>query len=140
MIELFDRCQSDTFYATEDSAGFDICADMYAILEPGDIVAISTGLFIRDWKYGDNGELPALLILARSGLASKGICVANAPGLIDVDYKQDIRVILINHGRQDFKINHGDRIAQGMLTYTRRVYGIPVKPVKRNGGLGSTNI
>ncbi len=52
-------------------------------------------------------------VRARSGLAAKyGITVLNAPGTIDADYRGEIQVLLVNHGRQDFVIRHGDRIAQ----------------------------
>jgi dUTP pyrophosphatase len=55
-------------------------------------------------------------IRPRSGLAAKhGITVLNSPGTIDSDYRGEIKVILINHGEEDFVINHGERIAQAVI-------------------------
>ncbi len=96
-------------YQTEGSAGADICACLSQplCLKSGEIAAVPTGLFF---------EIPVgfeVQIRPRSGLALKnGITCLNTPGTIDSDYRGEIKVILINHGKEDFIINHGDRIAQ----------------------------
>lgn len=100
-------------YATRCAAGADIRADLRqaVTLMPMERMAVPTGLFV---------ELPEgyeLQIRPRSGLALKsGITVLNAPGTIDADYRGEIKVILINLSEQPFVIEHGDRIAQMILS------------------------
>ncbi|MEY3443597.1 MAG: hypothetical protein RLZZ519_1878 [Bacteroidota bacterium] len=97
------------FYATSQSAGMDLCAALSEpmVLASGEYRLVPTGLFI---------ELPSgyeAQIRPRSGLAFKhGVTVLNAPGTIDADYRGEIGVLLINHGKQPFEIRNGDRIAQ----------------------------
>ncbi len=98
------------FYATEGSAGMDLRADIDAsvILKKGEISLIPTGIAISipSKDYG-------AFIFARSGLASKhGICLANSVGVIDSDYRGEIKCALINLGSEDFVIENGERIAQ----------------------------
>lgn len=94
---------------TPEAAGWDVYAvcEKGIMLRPGSYKAIPTGL---------NCAIPPgveLQIRPRSGLALKhGITVLNAPGTIDSDYTGHLQIILINHGRTTFNINHGDRIAQ----------------------------
>ncbi len=97
-------------YATEASAGVDLCADINEplIVKPGENVKISTGLAI---------ELPSqqvvALVFARSGLASRhGLGLTNGVGVIDSDYRGEVQVLLQNLGQQRVTINPGDRIAQ----------------------------
>jgi dUTP pyrophosphatase len=100
------------FYATSQSAGMDLCASVAetVVLAPGEYRLIKTGLFI---------ELPIgyeAQIRPRSGLAFKhGVTVLNSPGTIDADYRGEIGVLLINHGKQPFEINNGERIAQMVI-------------------------
>lgn len=98
------------FYATAGSAGMDLCAciDAPLLLKKGEILLIPTGIAI---------EIPentcAAFIYARSGLSIKhGICLANGVGVIDSDYRGEIKVGLINLGSEDYLINPGERIAQ----------------------------
>jgi dUTP pyrophosphatase len=99
-------------YATSGSAGFDLRANLTepVVLKIGERRLIPTGLFF---------ELPESLelqIRSRSGLSLKhGIAVLNGVGTIDSDYRGEIGVILINYGENEFTINNGDRIAQGVL-------------------------
>lgn len=90
-----------------EDAGIDLCSVEHAELEPGAVCAVATGLSI---------ELPPgyeAQIRPRSGLAFKhAVTVANAPGTIDPAYRGEIKVILINLGRQAYVIEPGDRIAQ----------------------------
>ena len=86
-------------------------------------------------------------IRPRSGLAAKfGVTVLNSPGTIDSDYTGEIGVILINHGKEPFRINHGDRIAQAVITTAtsrgvinlNRVDEINKETDRGSGGFGST--
>lgn len=94
--------------ATPGAAGFDVrSAEPEVVLAPGEIRAVATGLRM---------ELPEGIecqVRPRSGLALKhGVTVANAPGTIDPDFRGEVRVILMNAGREPFRILRGDRIAQ----------------------------
>jgi dUTP pyrophosphatase len=99
-------------YETDGASGMDLRANLETPLTllSGKRVIIPTGIFV---------EIPLSLemqIRPRSGLAAKhGITVLNSPGTIDADYRGEIKVILINHGEEDFVINHGERIAQAVI-------------------------
>ena len=96
-------------YKTQGAAG----ADVYALLtepvtiEPGAFAMIPTGLFF---------EIPQgyeIQVRPRSGLAAKnGVTVLNTPGTIDSDYRGELKIILINLGKEAFVVNNGERIAQ----------------------------
>lgn len=124
-------------YATDQAAGMDLRASEDLVLEPGAIAGVGTGLHI---------ELPAgyeAQIRPRSGLALKhGISVPNAPGTIDADYRGEIRVILVNLGREPFPIHAGDRIAQMVVAPVTRVSWQPSETLnetgRQSGGFGST--
>jgi dUTP pyrophosphatase len=102
----------DPEYATEGSAGFDFRADLSEpiYLNPGEIRMVPTGLYF---------ELPSnleLQVRPRSGLAAKhGVTVLNTPGTVDSDYRGEVKVIIINHGKDTFVIENGERIAQGVI-------------------------
>jgi dUTP pyrophosphatase len=89
-------------------AGLDLYAVQAAVLAPGERASIATGIAI-EIAAGHAG-----LVLPRSGLAARhGISVVNAPGLIDADYRGEVRVLLLNTDReQAFELAAGDRIAQ----------------------------
>ncbi len=99
-------------YETSGSAGMDICAALESdvILSPGEIVLIPTGLAVA---------IPLgfeIQVRPRSGLAVKhGVTLINSPGTIDSDYRGEVKIGLINHGRENFVIQRGDRIAQLVL-------------------------
>ena len=82
-------------------------------------------------------------IRPRSGLAAKNnISVLNTPGTIDSDYRGEIKVIIYNHGDENFLINNGDRIAQMILTPVLKmefeeVNNLP-ESIRGKGGFGST--
>ena len=100
--------------ATSGSAGMDLsaCVDSDVIIEPGEIRLIPTGIAAAP----DTNEC-ALMIYPRSGLASKfGIALANCVGVVDSDYRGEIKVPLINHGHKSFTVTHGMRIAQMIMT------------------------
>ena len=97
-------------YATAGAAGMDVLAAEEVVIAPGQRHAVATGLAVA---------IPPgyeIQVRPRSGLALKqGITVPNTPGTIDSDYRGELKVILINHGTEDFPIARGDRIAQLVL-------------------------
>ncbi len=97
-------------YATGGAAGMDVVAAETLTLRPGQRYAVPTGFSVA---IPDGYEIQ---VRPRSGLAFKhGITVPNTPGTIDSDYRGELRVLLINHGMHEFKIERGDRIAQLVL-------------------------
>ncbi len=97
-------------YATEGSAGMDLCAciDEHLRVEPGETHLVPTGIAI----HIDNDDTAAVL-LPRSGLGHKhGIVLGNLVGLIDSDYQGQVYVSVWNRGHAHFVIEPGDRIAQ----------------------------
>lgn len=99
-------------YETAGSAGMDVCAALQEELEiaPGAIVLVPTGFAVA---IPEGFEIQ---VRPRSGLAVKhGITVINSPGTIDSDYRGEVKVGLINHGRDSFIVKRGDRIAQLVL-------------------------
>lgn len=97
-------------YATPGSSGFDLYSTHDIDIYPGQRVLVGTGL-VFNVPYGFE-----IQVRPRSGLAVKhGITVLNAPGTIDSDYTGELQVILINHGKDIFRVQEGDRIAQGVL-------------------------
>lgn len=100
--------------ATQYSAGLDICAclDEPVTLAPDEIKMIPTGLTAMT----DCNDV-ALLIYPRSGLSSKyGVSLANCVGVVDSDYRGEWFIPLINHGKQNFIVENGMRIAQLVTT------------------------
>ena len=98
-------------YETAQAAGMDLRAavpeEEPLTLRPGDRYAVPTGLAFA-LPDGFEGQ-----VRPRSGLAFKsGITCLNSPGTVDADYRGEVKVILINHGPEDFVIRRGDRIAQ----------------------------
>ena len=97
-------------YATDGAAGMDVLAAESVTLKPGQRHAVATGLAMAI-PHGYE-----IQVRPRSGLALKhGITVPNTPGTIDSDYRGELKVILINHGADDFAIERGDRVAQLVL-------------------------
>lgn len=105
-------------YATADSAGMDLIAAVSdaLMLQPGDRALVPTGISIALPRGFEAQVRP------RSGLALKfGVTTLNTPGTIDADYRGEIGVILINHGREPITIKRGDRIAQLVVAPVTRV-------------------
>jgi dUTP pyrophosphatase len=100
-------------YATEGSAGMDIRAAIKKNLTilPMQVEIVPTNISV---------EIPEgyeLQVRPRSGLAAKnGIGILNSPGTIDSDYRGEVKIILINFGKEEFTIQSGDRIAQLVLS------------------------
>ena len=100
--------------ATKGSAGLDLsaCIDNDIKIEPGEIKMIKTGI-----SAAPDSENTALMIYPRSGLSSKyGIALANCVGVVDSDYRGEIKVPLINNGNERFFVTNGMRIAQIVVT------------------------
>jgi len=100
-------------YKTAGASGMDLLAFIRKPLtvKPKTSSLIPTGLSVA---FSEDYEIQ---IRPRSGLAAKNnISVLNTPGTIDSDYRGEIKVIIYNHGENDFIINNGDRIAQMILT------------------------
>ena len=126
-------------YGTEFSAGADLYAliDGFVTIEPGETKMIGTGLAfaIPEGLVG--------LIFARSGLASKkGLAPANKVGVIDSDYRGEVRVVLHNHGNVAQTIENGERIAQmAFVPYYAAEFSVVDElsaTLRGEGGFGST--
>ncbi|NQY82692.1 MAG: dUTP diphosphatase [Alphaproteobacteria bacterium] len=97
-------------YATPDSAGMDVLSADSLVLKPGNWRAVSCGFKIA-LPSGYEAQ-----IRPRSGWALRhGVTILNAPGTIDADYRGEVHALLINHGKEDFVIKHGMRIAQMVI-------------------------
>ena len=108
-IKKLSSSVSTPKYATLGSSGMDIAAHIEnnIIINPGEKVLVSTGFSMAVPKGYE------VQIRPRSGLAAKkNITVLNSPGTIDADYRGEIKVILINLGKEKFVVENRERIAQ----------------------------
>lgn len=136
-IEVKIGAESLPVYKTRGSAGADIYSAEDGVLAPGERRAFSTGLY---FSIPEGYEVQ---IRPRSGLALKhGLTVLNSPGTIDSDYRDEIKVILINLGDRNYEIKKGDRIAQMVVAEVEAVQFELVEDfgdsINRGGGFGST--
>ena len=126
-------------YKTDGSSGMDLMAftESPINIRPQESVLIPTGITIA---IPEDTEIQ---IRPRSGLAAKSnISVLNTPGTIDSDYRGEIKIILFNHGKEEFIINKNDRVAQMILmpiikAEFEEVKDLP-KTLRGSGGFGST--
>ena len=127
-------------YATVGAAAADLCAvlDEPRTLAPMERALIPTGFAI---------ELPGpeavALVYARSGLSIKhGVCMANGVGVVDSDYRGELKVPLINLGTESYTIQPGERIAQLCIAPVYTAAFLPVQELgdtaRGEGGFGST--
>lgn len=138
-IRRLPHCFALPSYAHPGDAGLDLYAAIQAqqALEPGAFDRIPTGIAI---------ELPVgymAFVQPRSGLAAKhGITLLNTPGLIDSGYRGEIQVILVNHGKEVFRLKRGERIAQLVVLPVPQVEWIEVgqlsDTLRQEGGFGSS--
>jgi dUTP pyrophosphatase len=126
-------------YETPGSSGMDVAAHIEnnITINPGEKALISTGFSIAIPRGYE------VQIRPRSGLAAKkNITVLNTPGTIDADYRGEIKVILINHGKEKFVIENGERIAQMVVCPVIQANLEEVKVLSEtergSGGFGST--
>tara|TARA_B100000131_G_scaffold315721_1_gene354626 strand:+ start:726 stop:1163 length:438 start_codon:yes stop_codon:yes gene_type:complete len=126
-------------YKTNGASGMDLMAfiDEPIELKPGKSCLVPTGLSVA---FSNEYEIQ---IRPRSGLAAKNnITVLNTPGTIDSDYRGELKIILFNHGNENFVINNNDRIAQMVLTPINKMEleetnELP-ETIRGEGGFGST--
>ena len=129
------------YYATSGSAGMDIRATLKedVIIEPGKVELISTNISV---------EIPLgyeIQVRPRSGLAAKhSIGILNSPGTIDSDYRGEIKVLLINLGKENFVIKKFERIAQMVVCPITKVVLTETNDlpdtIRGEGGFGSTGV
>lgn len=109
-------------YGTSGAACIDLRIAEDVHLEPGQQKTVGTGLFVeipKDWSFQ---------IYSRSGMCHKhGIIVNNAPGIIDEDYRGEIKLILFNSGTHPIDMYRKDRVAQAELVPVHRISWIPVE-------------
>ena len=115
----------------------DVVAAEDCTVPPGARHAVATGFALAIPQGYE------IQVRPRSGLALKhGITVPNTPGTVDSDYRGELKVILINHGSEDFAIAHGDRIAQLVLAPVTQAVWSEVEELdatdRGSGGFGST--
>jgi len=126
-------------YKTNGASGMDLMAFIEGTVRitPNSSYLVPTGLSIA---FSEGYEVQ---IRPRSGLAAKNsITVLNTPGTIDSDYRGEIKIILFNHGKEDFLINNKDRVAQMVLTPIVKMEleetdNLP-DTLRGEGGFGST--
>ncbi|WP_107712074.1 dUTP diphosphatase [Oceanicaulis sp.] len=130
-------------YQTSGSAGLDlpaaVPADTPVVIEPGAWKLIPTGICIA-LPEGYEAQ-----IRPRSGLAAKkGISCVNTPGTVDADYRGELHVNLINHGKEPFVVQRGERIAQMVIGQFTQIRWNPVEALddteRGAGGFGSTGV
>ena len=139
LIKKLDPAVKLPAYKTNGASGMDLMAFIKepVSVKPKTSNLISTGLSVA---FSEDYEIQ---IRPRSGLAAKNnISVLNTPGTVDSDYRGEIKVIIYNHGSENFVINNGDRIAQMILTPVVKMEleetnNLP-KTIRGEGGFGST--
>ena len=128
-------------YGSVEAAGADLyaCLESAVIIQPGETAWIPTGIAL---------EVPkgcAGLIYARSSLGTKrGLAPANKVGVVDSDYRGEIQVVLYNHSAISQSVNHGERIAQFLITPVLTPEYIEIEELsdtdRGTGGFGSTGV
>ncbi len=139
LIKKLDPAVELPAYKTEGASGMDLMAFIKEPinLKPNSSCLVPTGLAVA---FSNDFEIQ---IRPRSGLAAKNnITVLNTPGTIDSDYRGEIKIIIFNHGQNDFIIKNKDRIAQMILTPTikmevQETNELP-QTFRGEGGFGST--
>ncbi|XP_065665651.1 deoxyuridine 5'-triphosphate nucleotidohydrolase-like [Hydra vulgaris] len=130
-------------------ACFDLRSTKYYILQPNERILVSIDVYIDKMDADLQGQ-----IYSKSGVAYKyGIVAFNAPGIIDADYKDEIKVFFYNYSKEEYIINRGDAVAKMRFLKTIKASKIVTeiggcscreltmtmnKDVERNGGFGST--
>jgi len=147
-LKIYKKLNRETIklpqYQTTGSSGLDLVANLdqdseQITIKPNKWEIIPTGITI---ELPDGCEAQ---IRPRSGLAYKyGVTVLNSPGTIDNDYRGEIKIILINHGHEDFIVKNGDRIAQMIISKYEQVeleeIEFLTETTRNDGGFGSTGI
>ena len=139
LVKKLDPSLELPAYKTEGASGMDLMALIKKpiLLKSQTSCLVPTGIAVA---FSNEFEIQ---IRPRSGLAAKNnISVLNTPGTIDSDYRGEIKVIIYNHGKNDFVINNKDRIAQMVLTPVIKMHleetnELP-ETIRGEGGFGST--
>ena len=139
LIKKLDPAVELPKYKTNGASGMDLMAFIKQSIKlaPKNSCLVPTGLSVA---FSEDYEIQ---IRPRSGLAAKNnISVLNTPGTIDSDYRGEIKIILFNHGKNNFTINNKDRIAQMILMPVHKmdleeVENLP-DTLRGKGGFGST--
>ncbi|MAO32626.1 MAG: dUTP diphosphatase [Crocinitomicaceae bacterium] len=142
VVKVVNKSSNDLpKYETNTAAGLDVRANIEEsiCIKPSEHILIPTGLFIQ---IPDGYECQ---VRPRSGLAfKKGITVLNTPGTIDADYRGEVGIILINHSKNEFVVNNGDRIAQLVFNKFEQIEWSNVEELNETnrgtGGFGSTGV
>ena len=153
IIDKFGRLQIQVYrqtdnplpeYKTDGDAGMDIRSNEDTSIRGFHWETVSTGLYIII-PHGYEGQ-----VRSRSGMAAKkGVQVLNSPGTIDSGYRDELKVILMNHGQWAYEIKKGDRIAQLVIKpvatawifeIDKGTHIIETETENRGGGLGSTGV
>ncbi|MBL6623371.1 MAG: dUTP diphosphatase [Rhizobiales bacterium] len=148
ILKIYKKSNRETIklpqYQTTGSSGLDLVANLeqnteQITIKPNKWEIIPTGITI---ELPDGCEAQ---IRPRSGLAYKyGVTVLNSPGTIDNDYRGEIKIILINHGHEDFIVKNGDRIAQMIISKYEKVkieeIEFLTETSRNDGGFGSTGV
>jgi dUTP pyrophosphatase len=128
------------YYGTKGSAGADLsaCVEQDVEITPGEIAVIPTSVAVEipEHHFG--------MICSRSGLAKNGITLANAPGIIDSDYRGEVKVILINRSKTPFVVKDGMRLAQLIILPFTDIEWVKSETLSEtgrgSGGFGSTGL
>ncbi|WQZ19356.1 dUTP diphosphatase [Helicobacter pylori] len=126
-------------YQTEGSSGFDLHAVEEVTIKPHSVGLVKIGICLS-LEVGYE-----LQVRTRSGLAlNHQVMVLNSPGTVDNDYRGEIKVLLANLSDKDFKVQVGDRIAQGVVQKTYKAEFIECERLdetsRGSGGFGSTGV
>ncbi|GAA7408796.1 dUTP diphosphatase [Helicobacter pylori] len=126
-------------YQTEGSSGFDLHAVEEVVIKSHSVGLVKIGICLS-LEVGYE-----LQVRTRSGLAlNHQVMVLNSPGTVDNDYRGEIKVILANLSDKDFKVQVGDRIAQGVVQKTYKAEFIECERLdetsRGSGGFGSTGV
>jgi dUTPase len=153
-LSYFGRHPNALSKGTRYSAGIDLITEEDVVINPRHICFISTSTFITDslWLDERSGsqfprfpddeyafpEMPAIFLYARSSMSKRGLILANGVGVIDIDYRDEIKVPLLNVSQSDsVRLNAGERVAQLIAHFVSGNNAFPLA-VKRTGGFGST--
>jgi len=134
-LKLSQHAKTPTL-ADEGAAGYDLYASEDTVVRSCEVAKVGTGIAIELEKF----QFAA--VCSRSGLASKGIWVANAPGIVDSSYRGEVGVLLYNSTSKEFVVRKGDRIAQLViqpyLTVTWDEVETLSETSRGSGGFGSS--
>ncbi len=138
-VKLIHKDALLPFRANPGDAGLDLFAAEEKLIKPGEAELISTGIML-ELPEGTEAQ-----VRPRSGLALKhSVTVLNSPGTIDEGYRGEVKIILINHGKEDFKVEKHMRIAQMVIAPVAIVHITQVEELADSargaGGFGSSGI